>query len=355
MPVKKPGIIVLLGSGETLPSSGTIHEFAARRLPERPHIVILETPAGFEPNSDLVAKKIKQFLARRLQNYKPRITVLPARRRGTRFSPDSPQIVAPILEADEILLGPGSPTYGARQLNNSLALQMIKARQRLGGVLFLSSSATLAFGRYTMPVYEIYKVGEDLHWQEGLDFFSQYDLTFSVVPHWNNSDGGAELDTSRCYMGKVRFAALMKLLPPEHTILGIDEHTAIIFDFGEGCCYVRGSDSVTILREGTAQVFETGSTLPMDVLGNWRIPRGRKGVSAAVWEKAEDTAAKIEAARETIPEPPVEVHALLQARTEARANEDWGEADRLREQILAAGWQVMDTDSGSKLAPLSDN
>jgi hypothetical protein len=221
--------------------------------------------------------------------------------------------------------------------------------------LFLSSSATLAFGRYTMPVYEIYKVGDDLHWQEGLDFFNQYGLTFSVVPHWNNSDGGAELDTSRCYMGKVRFAALRKLLPPGHTIVGIDEHTAIIFDFEEGCCYVQGSDSVTILREGTERVFKTGSRFSMDVLGNWQIPQGSKGISTTVWEQAQAAAAKMAAEREAIPEPPVEVRALLQARSEARANEDWDEADRLRARIAAAGWQVMDTATGSTLAPLNND
>ncbi|MEZ4643135.1 MAG: hypothetical protein R3E31_10465 [Chloroflexota bacterium] len=116
MKAEIPGLVVLLGSGETLPSSGKIHEHVARQLPQKPHIVILETPAGFEPNSDRVAGKIKEFLERRLQNYKPDISVLPARKRGTPFSPDNADIVSPILTADEILLGPGSPTYGSRQL-----------------------------------------------------------------------------------------------------------------------------------------------------------------------------------------------------------------------------------------------
>ena len=62
MSATMPGPIVLLGSGETLPSSGKTHEYVARRLPEKPRIVIIETPAGFEPNSDLVAKKIKDFV-----------------------------------------------------------------------------------------------------------------------------------------------------------------------------------------------------------------------------------------------------------------------------------------------------
>ena len=106
-----PGLVVLLGSGETLPFSGKIHEFVARRLPENGNVVILETPAGFEPNCDQVAGKIKSYLAQRLQNYNLNIDVLPARKKNTSFSPDNPAIVAPILEADEIILGPGSSTY----------------------------------------------------------------------------------------------------------------------------------------------------------------------------------------------------------------------------------------------------
>ncbi|MCA9981196.1 MAG: hypothetical protein KDD89_10185, partial [Anaerolineales bacterium] len=185
------GPIVLFGSGETLTTSGKTHEFVARDLLDAPpRIAILETPAGFEPNSDRVAGKIKEFLARRIQNYTPQIDVLPARKRGTPFSPDQPEVVAPILEANWILLGPGSPTYGARQLRGSLATEMIAARHRLGATLMLSSSSTLAFGKYTMPVYEIYKVGEELHWKEGVDYFSRLGIPLVLIPHWDNSDGG---------------------------------------------------------------------------------------------------------------------------------------------------------------------
>lgn len=352
MQSKNPGIVVLLGSGETLPSSGKIHEYVAGRLPPNPQIAILETPAGFEPNSAIVADKIKQFLDRRLQNYSPEIEVIAARKRGTPFSPDTPEIVEPILKADEILLGPGSPTYCVRQLQHSLALQMIAVRQRRGGTLFLSSSATLAFSRFTLPVYEIYKVGEDLHWKGGLNFFGQYGLSLVIIPHWNNQDGGQELDTSRCYMGRARFEKLLLKLPPDQTILGIDEHTAVIMDFRTGNCKVKGQNTITILRDGKHQIIETGNHFPLDELGKWYIPDEDAGVELAVWEKARRAEKEKEARLSERREPPRLVKTLAARREQARANKDWEDADRLREKINDHGWEIRDTPSGSELAPL---
>jgi len=348
MPDIKPGPVILLGSGETLPSSGVLHEYAFQSLPHRPRIAILETPAGFEPNSGRVAGKIKEFMARRLQNYKPRIEVLPARHKGTQFSPDEADIVAPILAADEILLGPGSPSYAVRQLRDSLALQMITARQRRGGTLFLSSAATIAFGSHALPVYEIYKVGEDLHWVPGLDFFRPYGLDLVIVPHWNNRDGGDELDTSHCYIGQARFKALAAMLPPGQTVLGIDEHTGLILDFTEGCCHVRGADTVTRLRNGEEKVYPSGSRFPLEELGSWRLPGDHNDIPAAVWEAALQVAAQQETQEQT-PQPPADVQTLLQKREAARLQKDWEQADALRAQVAALGWQINDTTDGSQL------
>lgn len=348
MPDINPGPVILLGSGETLPSSGVLHEYAFQGLPHRPKIAILETPAGFEPNSGRVAGKIQDFMARRLQNYKPRIEVIPARHKGTRFSPDEADIVAPILAADEILLGPGSPSYAVRQLGDSLALHMITARQRRGGTLLLSSAASIAFGKIALPVYEIYKVGQDLHWITGLDFFRPYGLDLVIIPHWNNRDGGEELDTSHCYIGRARFKALLTMLPPGQTVLGIDEHTGLILDFAGGCCHVRGGDTVTCLRDGEEKVYRSGSHFPLEVLGNWRLPNNHDDIPTAVWE----TALQVEAERESleqIPQPAPEVQSLLQAREIARSQKDWDRADALRDQIAALGWQINDTAEGSKL------
>ncbi|MDP1778688.1 MAG: hypothetical protein Q8K73_00275, partial [Anaerolineales bacterium] len=98
------GRIAFLGSGETSLAGGRIFENLARLLPSPLRIAILETPAGFELNSSLVAGRVGEFLQTRLQNYKPRIDLIPARKQGTEFSPNNPEILQPMLQANMIFM-----------------------------------------------------------------------------------------------------------------------------------------------------------------------------------------------------------------------------------------------------------
>lgn len=344
----KPGLIVLFGSGETSASSGKTYETVAQQTAERMAVGILETPAGFEPNSPVVAGKVGEFIARRLQNYDPQIDIIPARKKGTPFSPDDAAILQPILRADWLFLGPGSPTYAVRQLQDSLAWQMVLARQRLGAMLLLASAATVAMGKSTLPVYEIYKVGQDLHWQPGLDFFGPFGLSLAVIPHWNNTDGGDELDTSRCFMGRDRFEKLRVMLPPDQTVLGLDEHTSLVIDPVSEECTVMGNGRVVILCGEKRQEFDSGQTFAVTELGSWQMPEPQAGVSPEVWQAAVEAQAELK----TTPEPATAVLELVEARTVAREQREWAKADELRDQIAALGWQVQDTPDGPELSPV---
>ncbi|MGB0389556.1 MAG: cysteinyl-tRNA synthetase, partial [Ardenticatenaceae bacterium] len=94
--MKEPGLVILIGSGERAPSGRKVFDWLFEQswqpsgVKVTPKVAILETPAGFELNSDDVAGQIAEFLHKRLQNYSPEITVIPARKRGTPFSPDNP-------------------------------------------------------------------------------------------------------------------------------------------------------------------------------------------------------------------------------------------------------------------------
>jgi hypothetical protein len=343
----QPGRVVLFGSGETSTSGRRIFDWVLSRLPSPVRLAILETPAGFELNSAQVAGRIAEFLCHHLQNYQPQVTVVPARKRGTSFSPDEPEIAALIPGADAIFLGPGSPTYAVRQLQDSLTWHTTIACHRLGSAVVLASAAAIAASAYALPVYEIYKVGEDPHWRGGLDLFGPYGLSLVFVPHWNNRDGGDDLDTSRCYMGKGRFDLLLDMLPSGAAVVGIDEHTALVVDLAAETCQIVGKDGVTLLRDGSVKRYKRGATFAIGELGPFHLPDLGAGLPAGVWAHAREACLGVQ--RGAAPEPSPEVLALVRERERARARRDWARADALRARIADLGWQVQDTPDGPQL------
>lgn len=340
------GLIGLLGSGETAAAGGRLFETCVRDLPQPLRVAVLETPAGFEPNSPRVAGRVADFLAVRLSNYHPQVSVIPARRRGGHHSPDDPQICEPLRHAGLIFAGPGSPTYASRQLTGSLAWDMLRARIGLGAAAIFASAAAIAIGRFALPIYEIYKAGHDLHWQPGLDLFGALGLSLVVVPHWNNSEGGAELDTSRCFMGRDRFAALRTMLPAGTGIIGLDEHTGLVIDLAHREGRVLGQGSVTLLLAEKELRFGDGERFDLRLLG----PLKANGLLATLAEKV--VADAITAAEHDGELPvPGDVLELANERQAARVHRDWANADRLRNEIESLGWQVQDTPDGPKVLP----
>jgi hypothetical protein len=344
------GFVVLLGSGEIAPTGRKVHAWVMDRLAPPIRVAILETPAGFQPNSELVAGKMADFMSRRLQNYHPQVTVIPARKRGTPFSPDEPEVVAPLLHANYVFWGPGSPSYAVRQLDGSLAWHLMVARHRLGAAMVMASAAAIASGAYTLPVYEIYKVGEDLHWIRGLDFFGAYGLSLAIVSHWDNKEGGAELDTRCGLMGRERFQRLTDMLPEEVTVLGLDEHTALVMDVGAGECHVMGRSAVTVTRGHRETQYRAGQGFAWAELGPFEPPQPETGIPEDVWKLA--LAAEGETEETSAPGPSAEVLALVEKRETARGQRDWATSDQLRHQIAELGWEVRDTPAGPELWPL---
>jgi hypothetical protein len=338
------GRIAFLGSGETSLAGGRIFESLAHLIPAPLQIAVMETTAGFELNSFQVAGRVADFLQTRLQNYKPTINVIPARRKGAEFSPDNPEILKPLLSANMIFMGPGSPSYAVRQLKDSLAWDIIRARHRLGATLIFASAATISIGASALPVYEVYKVGEDVHTKSGLNLFADYGMNLSFVPHWNNAEGGIDLDTSRCFFGIERFNQWRKLLSAENILVGLDEHSGIIVDFDTGICEVNGVSSVSVLKQNSMEIYPAGAKFSLGELGQFTPPSSiEQGLRPDVWQMV------VNAAKVEDDAPSAEALELLEQRKNARARKDFAESDRLRDQITALGWIVQDSKEGQKL------
>lgn len=339
-PVGRLGKVLLLSSGETATSGRRMHERLFAELGTPIRVAILETPAGFELNSALVAQRVGDYLKTSLRNFSPAIAIIPARRRGGPFSTDDPALLAPMLEANYLFLGAGSPTYLVRHLKDSLALSYLLGRHRVGAALCLASAAAIAFGSKTLPVYEIFKAGHDLHWIDGLDLFGPFGLDLAIVTHWDNREGGANLDTSCCFMGRSRMEQLRRLLPPTTVVLGIDEHTGVVFDFQAAQCQVMGKGGVSVLAPDFTEVYGAGATFPMQRLGPYHPSAAVPGYGPPVGEGRE---------RQGEVKPPQDVVELVQKREAARRAGNWLEADAIRQQLAEMGFEVQDTREGPRL------
>ena len=256
------GKIVLMGSGELTATMVEVHKELLTGIGESPRAVFLDTPAGFQLNVDLLSQKAVEYFNSHV--HYPLAVV----------SYKSGEITTPYLaekafhtlrEADFVLIGPGSPTYAVGQWQQTPIPDILKKRIEAGGCLVAASAAALTVGRYTLPVYEIYKVGEALHWVEGMDILGRFGLHLVVIPHWNNAEGGTH-DTRFCYMGEPRFRKLESLLAGDISFLGLDEHTACIIDLEREEMRIRGIGRVTLRRGGAETTFKKGESVAIEVL-----------------------------------------------------------------------------------------
>lgn len=271
-PARIPRLLAVMGSGETSPTMVATHRAIFDRLDSGPGpipAVLIDTPFGFQENADELTERVLGYFRRSLGR---EITVARLRRAdlGTM---DRERALARLREARLVFAGPGSPTYALRQWRALPSVPALLAdKLRLGGAIVFASAAALTLGRFTVPVYEIYKVGEDPRWLDGLDLLAELDLSVAVVPHFNNAEGGTH-DTRYCYLGERRLAALEERLPEGSFVLGVDEHTACLFDLDRRTATVSGLGALTVRCRGVATEFRSGSTVAItELAGAARVP-----------------------------------------------------------------------------------
>lgn len=369
------GRVVLMGSGETSPTMVGTHR-AALAAAEADVVTVLDSPFGFQENVEVLTERIVDFFRTSLT-----VDVEVARLRSV-LDPvlDRERALGQVRVARYVFAGPGSPSYALRvwrEAGMGDALQEVLSR---GGTVAFASAAAVTVGVRSIPVYEIYKVGLDPHWLDGLDLLSPHGLPAVVVPHWNNAEGGNH-DTSRCYIGERRLRILEQEL--DDGIIGIDEHTAAVIDFEKGRLDVAGRGTVT-LRGRDTLTLEAGATVGIEevaeVLGSApgasppspppepdpagfteALSRGDlDGALAAMLDAEADPARRSElrtmivdlgeAARAGLADPREAiagfVELLLRLRGSARDDRRFADSDRIRDGLADLGVEVRDTPDG---------
>ena len=276
-----PRLLVVMGSGETSPTMVKTHRGLLERLGPAPvPAVLLDTPFGFQENADDITERAVHYFK---ESVGAHLDVA-----SFRSADDAADTVAHermldrLRRARYVFAGPGSPSFALRQWQGSAIPDALAEKVARGGCVCFASAAALTLGITTVPVYEIYKVGEDPHWLEGLDLLSAAGLRAAVIPHYNNAEGGNH-DTRFCYLGERRLRRIEPELPEGAFVLGVDEHTGCVFDLDEGTATVVGLGVVTVRARGRSEEFPSGTTVAIGdlVATAERLARGGEGAVSA--------------------------------------------------------------------------
>ncbi|MEY3053951.1 MAG: hypothetical protein RL550_474 [Actinomycetota bacterium] len=258
----RPRILTIMGSGETAPTMMKHHRDLIARLPGDPLAVVIDTPYGFQENAPELASRAVEYF-RQSVGYPIQVAGLGRLKNVDVLTVETG--LSLLRRADYVFAGPGSPTYALNQWENTAVPDVLREKLQSGGAVTFASAAALTLGRFTVPVYEIYKVGIEPHWLEGLDVLRTIGLDVAVIPHYDNTEGGHH-DTRFCYLGERRLAMLEQELPDGAHVLGVDEHTGVVIDIDADTATVIGNGTITVRVRGESTVFESGITIPVDVL-----------------------------------------------------------------------------------------
>jgi hypothetical protein len=263
-----PRILTIMGSGETTPTMVSTHRALVAQLPSPPRAVLLDTPYGFQENApELAARAVAYFRT----SVNIDITVAGLVRMHDTHLPADPVLIErglrALTDSQYIFAGPGSPTYALRQWSGTNVASIIEDKIRHGGIVTFASAAALTLGRATVPVYEIYKVGQDVERLNGLDLLSALGINATVIPHYDNAEGGNH-DTRFCYLGETRLRLFESLLDDDTFVLGVDEHTGLIIDSDAGTARVVGNGTVTLRLRSVSHSIKSGESIDIAVLQN---------------------------------------------------------------------------------------
>ncbi len=257
-----PHILAVMGSGETSPTMVSTHRMLAAKLTKTSRAVLLDTPYGFQENAPELATKAVEYFQTSIN------LVLEVAGLTEVIGADALAVergLQKVADADYVFAGPGSPTYALRQWSGTPLAGLLNKKLHDGGIVTFASAAALTLGKFTLPVYEIYKVGEDPRWLDGLNILGEIGINVALIPHYNNAEGGHH-DTRFCYMGERRLAMLERELPDDVYVLGVDEHTGLIIDLDTQTVNVVGKGVVTIRIHGESTQIASGETFSLDRL-----------------------------------------------------------------------------------------
>ena len=332
---QRPKIITLFGSGETSPHMAkSYRDIFSSHDAKLKNNYLLDTPFGFQENHSNLSLKIIDYFSSKLSLHLNNLNFS-----DSNSVNNFEEFKAKLINADFIFSGPGSPSYAMNLWEKHEIKKPLESSLEAGCIIAFASAAALTLGTYVIPIYEIYKVGENKNLLPGLNLLNFLNKETIVVPHFNNQEGG-DHDTSHCFIGEKRFNKLLEShfrdSSKELLTIGIEEHTALIFDLNKSIINVKGNGSVFIKSINGNIEIKNGESINIRDINSSFIP-------SEVINHVENTANS--SPKQTIE---LEIDSLVNLRSQARTNKNWELSDQIRDLLSQNNISISDEGGGTK-------
>ena len=247
----RPGALALVGSGEYLPQMDETDRFLLDTLggPAAARVVVIPTASALELGMPERWNNMGVAHFRALGAQVSPIMLL------TRDDAHDEKVLADLRGADLYYFSGGNPEHVIETLRDTPAWQIISAGYAAGAVLAGCSAGAMMLGGYTLSVRAVMR-GQPPRWLTGLGIAPG----IVVMPHF---------DRVADFAGEEMFRAILAAAPPDTTLVGVDEDTALIHVPGaaEQRWRVMGRQTVSVFdRQGGRAIYRVGDTVALEPL-----------------------------------------------------------------------------------------
>jgi cyanophycinase len=243
------GPLALLGSGEYLDVMNELDLLLLEMVGgiARAKVALIPAASGLEPGSP---DRWNDLGRRHFELLGAKVTALSL---ITREDGDREEVVRVLREADLVYFSGGSPPYLIDTMQGTAAWEAIVARHTQGAGIAGCSAGAIMLGDHTFN-HRAVMAGEPPVWRRAMGMVAGV----AVLAHFDRF--------SRRW-GRETLKGLLDTAPPQTTVLGIDEDTALVrVPAQSGQAWkVTGTQSVTVFAvSGEVSVFKTGEIVPLD-------------------------------------------------------------------------------------------
>jgi len=249
----KPGTVALVGSGEYLDVMNEVDTYLLGTIggANAAHVALLPTASGLEPNgptswNNLGLQHFKQLGVKDI-----RTTQIIDRESAF----DAAQVEL-LQGANFFYFSGGNPQHVIETMQDSPAWNVIKTAYKQGAVLAGCSAGAMMMGGYTISIRQAMQ-GSAMDFVPGLAIVPQV----IVFPHFDRMSG---------FLSQSRFKDLLRAVPANTTVIGVDENTALVRiepseDTDEFARWrVMGSQTVSVFsRDGEVRRLSVGEEMTL--------------------------------------------------------------------------------------------